>query len=77
MEIEAPDMSPLLRHDDDEPQVDISTLMINLLNMELRRRGITLGPKDKAYDIKTLLGKVTDKILTDKQILACELDLKN
>lgn len=78
MEIETADFSPLLRHDEDDPQVDITTMVLNLLQMEINRRGITLGPKDKQNDIKTLIAKVSNnKVITDKDIVNCELDLKN
>jgi hypothetical protein len=43
----------------------------------MRRKGITLKPKDKADDIKALLSKVCDRVVGDQEILQCELDLKN
>lgn len=77
METEAADFSPLLRNDEDEPQTDILIVLLNLLNLELKRRNITLGPKDKSGDIQTLLKKVTEHLVTDLEILDCKLDLKN
>lgn len=77
METDAADFSPLLRHDDDEPQTDIVTVLLNLLNLELKRKNITLGQKDKSGDIQTLLKKAMTTLVTEQEIMDCPLDLKN
>ena len=77
MEIEAPDFSPLPK-EDDEPQVDIFTVLTNLVAIEMKRKGIKPSTNEKAdLLIQNQLKKVSESKLTDKKILECELDLKN
>jgi hypothetical protein len=77
MEIEGNDVT--MEPEEDISSVSIQTLLTNLVEMELSRRGEPQLPHNvvQSQDVNFMLKKVFSTIQSDDQILQCPLDLKN